>query len=167
MRKFLGTLGVVGLAVTGAVAAVAAPAGAQTTPLTCTFTVTPTTVTIPQNVTVSGTAPGTTQVVILRNGTAYTTVQSDPVTGAFGPVQVLIETSPTTIAIQLPDPPYGDLPCIGNGAGETVQVAAAATALPRTGSDTSPYVLTAVALIGVGAALVIGARRRRNARTHV
>ena len=100
MRKFLGTLGVAALVAAGAVAAVAAPAGAQTTPLTCTFTVNPTTnVAVGQSVTVQGTAPGTTQVTILRNGSPFTTVESNPVTGAFGPVQVLIEVLPTTIAI--------------------------------------------------------------------
>jgi LPXTG-motif cell wall-anchored protein len=157
----------------------AGPASAQTTttttPLSCAFTVTPTTVTPGQSVTVSGTAPGTTQVTILLNGvpapgaSPSATVLSDPVTGAFGPVTVPITQAGTNqISIQLPVN-YASLVCVGNGGTDVVEVLAnaASQALPRTGSDTSTYVLVGVVLVGVGAALVVGARRRRNARTHV
>jgi LPXTG-motif cell wall-anchored protein len=159
MRRLFATLTMVamiaaaGLAVTGS----AIPAGAQ--PLTCTFTLSTTTIDEPGTVQVSGTAPASTEVRILVDGVIVATVTTDPVTGAFGPVPVQITTT-STVSIALPDS-YATLPCTGVGRVEVVRASQVAR-LPRTGSDTSQYVLAALAAIGVGLVLVVATKRRQD-----
>lgn len=157
MRKFLASLTLAATAALGAVAFVApaAPAGAQ--PLTCTFLVSSTALAAAGPVNVSGTAPGSTLVTVLLNGSPVGTATSDKVTGAWGPVTVNIPDGGGQISIQLPQV-YGALPCTGNG---NVQVSRVIAALPRTGSETRQYVFLGSALLAIGLVLFVGAKRRR------
>src|SRR5262245_14806254 len=143
-------------------------AGAQTTTttaaagvFTCEFSLTSTSLPVGGGtVQISGTAPADTTVHILVNSVEVATAHSDIVTGAWGPLPITITaTSTVEVSINLD---YPATPCIGPAA---VTVEAAAAALPRTGSnDTKPFVLIGAALLVVGAALVLGARRRGNTR---
>jgi LPXTG-motif cell wall-anchored protein len=159
MRRLFATLTMVAMiAAAGlAVAGSAIPAGAQA--LTCTFTLSTTTLDGPGTVQVSGTAPASTELRILVDGVTVATVTTDPVTGAFGPVAVQITTT-STVSIALPVN-YATLPCTGVGNVE-VERAPQVVSLPRTGSDTSQYVLAALAAIGVGLVLVVATKRRRD-----
>ena len=154
--------------VLGAAGIVAAPAGAQTrTDFSCTYTVGPTR--LPPgggNVTVQGTAPGSTVVRIFLNGTLNQTVPSAPVTGAFS--ATIFITGSVEISVALDD--YPSTPCIGvggnevTGGGGTV-VAGGGTGvnagLARTGSSgTKPIVLVGLAALSLGLVLVVAARRR-------
>jgi LPXTG-motif cell wall-anchored protein len=139
-------------------------AGAQTTPVfTCSYTLSSTTLPVGGGpVQVSGTAPADTTVHIFVNGTEVTTAHSSATTGAWGPVTVTI-TATSTIAVSLTN--YPATPCVGPA---SVSVEAAAVALPRTGSnDTKPFVLAGVALLIVGAVLVMASRRRERVRGRV
>ena len=162
MRRLLAVIAIsaVGAALWGGMST----AGAQTqAALTCSFTLSATSLPVGGgSVTISGTAPADTDVFISVNGSLVRTVHSSPVNGAWGPTDVPI-TNPgvNTIAVTL-TPNYSTLVCTGPA---EVSVAAAAAALPRTGSnDTKPFVLVGVTLLVVGAALVMGARRRQHTR---
>jgi len=166
MRRFLTaiTMAVATVAAGTAVVGAPAPVGAQS--LTCTFTVTPNELANAGKVAVSGVAPGSTKVEVRVDGVTAATAQSAPVSGIWGPVSVEV-TSTSTISIALPDN-YATLPCIGNGGTEVVKVSVGASVgLPRTGSDSSHTALVALAAIGVGLVLVVGARRRRSVRPRV
>lgn len=157
---------IVGLGgMTGVLGAVAAPAGAQAQ--SCTFIVSPVSLPSAGTAEVSGVAPGTTSVDILVDGRRVATVQSAPVTGAWGPVRIAISAT-STVSIALPET-YATLPCIGNGGNEVVTVSVGTTSKPLafTGSATSRTVLFALAVIGVGSVLLVSARRRRTAHQRV
>ena len=162
MRRLVGIIAitVLGAALWGGVST----AGAQTqAALSCSFTVSATDLPVGGgSVTISGTAPADTDVFISVNGKPAATVHSSPINGAWGPTEVPI-TDPglNTIAVTL-TPNYSTLVCTGPA---TVSVAAAAAALPRTGSnDTKPFVLAGVTLLVVGLSLVMATRRREHTR---
>ena len=153
----------------GAIGAVA-PAGAQVTVFSCSYSVNPTA--LPPGggfVTVSGGAPGGTTVRVFINGALAATTQSAPVTGAFA-VPVFI-TASVEISVALDG--YPSTPCIGVG-GENVEqdgnggsgiivggVSTTRRNLAYTGSsDTRPFVLLGVGALCVGLVLVVAARRR-------
>jgi LPXTG-motif cell wall-anchored protein len=175
VRKFLATTAMVGILGSMAAIGLGAPVGAQTQlpPPICTFTaVAGSTTSVPTTITVSGTAPADTVVTVRLNGgnpKTATSASAPTANAPWGPVTYDI-TAPGTyeITVQLPGA-YGSAFCLGpnNQTVIPITVAAATAALPRTGSDTSQYVLAALALIGVGAIFVIGARRRRSVSTHV
>jgi LPXTG-motif cell wall-anchored protein len=132
-------------------------AGAQT--LTCSFNLS--TNQLPAgggSVQVSGTAPADTTVRVFVNGTLATTAKSSNTTGAWGPVTLAI-TATSTVSVSADN--YPATPCAGVG---TITVATATAALPRTGSDTSQYVLAGISLVVVGIVLTVAARRRDTAR---
>jgi len=160
---------VLAILVLGAAGIVAAPAGAQTEAVfSCTYTVGPTR--LPPgggNVTVQGTAPGSTVVRIFLNGTLNQTVRSAPVTGAFS--ATIFITGSVEISVALDD--YPSTPCIGvggnevTGGGGTVVAGGGtgvnAAGLARTGSSgTKPIVLIGLAALSLGLVLVVAARRR-------
>lgn len=152
----------------GAIGA-AAPAGAQTTVFSCSYSVNPTTLPVGGGfVTVSGVAPGNTTVRVFTNGVLAATTQSAPITGAFS-TQVFI-TASVEISVALDG--YPSTPCIGVG-GENVEqdgnggniivggVSTTRRNLAYTGSsDTRPFVLLGVGALCVGLVLVVAARRR-------
>jgi hypothetical protein len=141
----------------------AAPAGVLAA--SCSYTVEPTALPAAGTVTVSGVAPGSTQVEVQVDGVTVTTVQSAPVTGAWGPVTIPIRAT-SAVSVALPES-YATLPCIGNGGTEVVKVmvGGSSASLPRTGSSgTGTTVRVALVAIGVGFVLVVGAGRRRRAR---
>ena len=155
----------------GALVGLGAPAGAGVTDsVSCDFALSATSLAGPGTVTVSGTAPGSTEVHIFLvvNGVSTevpgSPVLSTPVTGLWGPVQVSIaETSDIRVSL---DPSYGETPCVGPGSINVARPAAAA--LPRTGSNnTEQFVVAALVLIAIGAVLVVGAKRRREAHSRV
>jgi len=169
MRRRLGALGALAVLAVVAAGFVAAPAGAQTqTGFSCTYTVGPTQ--LPPgggNVTVQGTAPGSSVVRIFVNGALNQTVPSAPVTGAF--TAVVFITGSVEISVALDD--YPSTPCIGvggnevNGGGGNGGGANAtgvnATGLARTGSSgTKPIVLVGLAALSLGLVLVVAGRRR-------
>lgn len=146
----------------------AAPAGAQTTVFSCSYSVNPTTLPVGGGfVTVSGVAPGNTTVRVFTNGVLAATTQSAPITGAFS-TQVFI-TASVEISVALDG--YPSTPCIGVG-GENVEqdgngniivggVTTTRRNLAYTGSsDTKPVVLLGVGALCVGLVLVVAARRR-------
>jgi hypothetical protein len=162
MRAVLGAIVIA--AVAAATAVVGIPvASAGVSASTCTYTVSPTELDGAGTVQVAGVAPGTTKVGIQVDGVTVVTVESEPVTGEWGPVSVDIATT-SIITIELPDN-YATLPCIGNGGAEAVRVTVrgGSASLARTGSDTSRWVPIGIASLGLGIVLVAGARRRRAA----
>jgi LPXTG-motif cell wall-anchored protein len=164
-------LTIVAIAAFGAFAWGGAIAGAQTTTttapvFTCSYELSSTALAAGGGpVTVSGVAPKDTDVHVLINGIdQLPPAHSDPVTGAFSK-QVTITTS-STVQVTL-GANYLTTLCIGPGS-VSVESAAAAAALPRTGSnDTKPFVHIGVALLVAGAVLVLAARRRERTRGRV
>jgi LPXTG-motif cell wall-anchored protein len=160
-------LAIIGTAVLGAVlAAGISVAGAQTTPtttpvFTCSYELSTTQLAAGGGtVTLTGIAPADTDVHVLVNGVdQLPPAHSNAVTGAFSK-QITITTT-STISVTL-GANYVTTVCTGPA---SVSVAAAAAALPRTGSnETKPFVLVGVTILVVGVALVLAARRRE--RTH-
>ena len=150
-------------AVAGLVVGIPGASAGVTSGTTCSYTVSPTQLEAPGTVEVAGIAPGTTQVEVQVDGVTAATVQSEPVTGEWGPVLVDIQAT-SVITIALPEN-YANLPCIGNSGTEVVRVTVGRTRanLPLTGSDTGRWAFVGLAAIGLGTALVVGARRRRTA----
>jgi len=160
----------------GSMAIAFAPSvSAQTTPTTspfsCSFSVSPTT--LPPGggvVTITGVAPRSTTVRVFLDGVLAATTVSSPVTGAWS-VSLLVTTS-VEISVALDG--YPSTPCIGVG-GEQVErggggnsgsiVVGGASAqrsnLAFTGSsDTEPLALIGFGVLSLGIVLVVAARRR-------
>jgi LPXTG-motif cell wall-anchored protein len=165
-------LAIFAIAAFGALAWGGATAGAQTTTttaapvFTCSYDLSSTALAAGGGpVTVSGIAPADTDVHVLVNGVdQLPPAHSDPTTGAFSKVVTITTTS--TIQVTL-GANYLTTVCVGP-ASVSVESAAAAAALPRTGSnDTKPFVLIGVALLVVGTVLVIATRRRERTRGRV
>jgi LPXTG-motif cell wall-anchored protein len=165
LRRVAGFVAIVVLATMGLVAAGVGVAGAQaqTTPDTpCAFTVTP--VTLPTgggNVTVAGTAPGDAEVRIFANGIFQVSTHTDNITGQFSVTFFLSQTSEIAVSID-------DYPATGCGVGPGQTTAGQGRGrgtLPRTGSDhVESTVLVALALVLVGAVLVVAVRRHEGVR---
>jgi LPXTG-motif cell wall-anchored protein len=165
LRSTAAALGIVVLASLSLLAIGVGSAGAQlTTPDTpCQYTVSP--VTLPPGggfVTVAGTAPGDAEVRIFANGIFQASVRSDPVDGTWSATFRLPVTSEITVAID-------DYPATGCSVNTEAQQAinqrTGAGSLPRTGSDhVESTVLVALALVVVGAALVVAMRRHEGLR---
>jgi LPXTG-motif cell wall-anchored protein len=144
----------------GLLATAMGTAGAQTTPDTpCSFTVSP--VTLPTGggtVTVAGTAPGDAEVRIFANGLFVTSTHSDSVTGQWSVSFFLAQTSEIGVSID-------DYPATGCQVNAANQGANQGRALPRTGgSHIESSVLLGLALLLVGAVLVVAVRRRDELR---
>src|SRR6476660_3483313 len=102
VRSAAAALGIVILASLVLVALASAPAGAQqTTPDTpCVFTVNP--VTLPPgggNVTVTGSAPGSSIIRVYAGGVFITAVDTDPIDGSFSVTFHLNQTAEVSITI--------------------------------------------------------------------
>ena len=159
------------IAAFGAFAWGGATAGAQTAPttepvFTCSYDLSSTALAAGGGpVTVSGVAPADTDVHVLVNGIdQLPPAHSDPTTGAFSKVVTITTTSTVQVTLGAN---YVTTPCTGP-ASVSVEAAAAAQALPRTGSnDTKPFVLIGVALLIVGGVLVFATRRRERTRGRV
>jgi LPXTG-motif cell wall-anchored protein len=156
------TLGLVVLASLGLIAVAAGAAGAQqTTPSTpSTYTVNP--VTLPPgggNVTVQGTAPGSSVIRVYAGGVFITAVGTDPVDGSFSVTFHLDQTAEVAITID-------DYPATGCGLSpEQANINANRGSLPRTGgAHIESTVLLGLALVLVGAVLVVGLRRHDTVR---
>ena len=168
VRKLLAILAITAF---GALAWGGATAGAQTPTTTttaaptvfiCTYELSATQVAAGGgSVQLTGVGPADANVKIFVNGVQVASAHTDATTGAFGPVTITITTT-STVSVSVDN--YPATPCIGPA---SVNVEAAA-ALPRTGSnDTKPFVLIGVALLVVGAVLVLAARRRGHTRGRV
>jgi LPXTG-motif cell wall-anchored protein len=149
-------LGIVVLASLGLLAIAAGSAGAQTVDF-CQFTVSP--VTLPTgggNVTVAGTAPADSEVRIFANGVFVTSTHTDAVTGAYSVTFHLNQTSEIGVSID-------DYPATGCGVSPEQanrNANAARGNLPRTGgSHIESNLLLGLALVLVGAVLVVAVRR--------
>jgi LPXTG-motif cell wall-anchored protein len=152
-------MGVLVLGVLAAVAIPVASAGAQTTTTgSCSFTVTPTT--LPPGggtVTVSGTAPAGSTITIFKNGGADGTTTA----AANGSWSIVVSVTTTTDITASFGTNYPPAAC-GAAVRVVVQAAVSRPQLAVTGSsNTSTYVIAAVAAIALGAVFVVGSRRRR------
>jgi hypothetical protein len=161
LRTTAAALGLVVLAGLGVLATGVAPADAGlTSPTTpCLYTVSPGR--LPPGggtVTVAGTAPGDAEVRIFVNGVFKTSTRSDSVTGAWSVSFALAQTSEITVAID-------DYPATECGVDSAAQALINARSLPRTGgSHIERDVLLGLALVLVGAVLVVAVRRRDHVR---
>jgi LPXTG-motif cell wall-anchored protein len=163
LRSTSSVLGIVVLASLGLLAVGAGVAGAQqTTPDTpCQFIVSP--VTLPHGggfVTVTGSAPGDAEVRIFANGIFKESVRSDPVDGSWTVTFFLPVTSEISVAID-------DYPATGCGISpeQANQNANRSSSLPRTGGGhVEGTVLVGLALLLVGAVLVVAVRRHEGVR---
>jgi len=164
LRSAAASVGIVALACIALLAAGIGTAGAQqTTPDTpCEFTVSP--VTLPPGggfVTVTGTAPGDAEVRVFANGIFQASIRSDPIDGSWTVTFRLNQTSEIAVAID-------DYPATGCGIAPEQASQGRGTgssSLPRTGaSHVKDTVLIALALVVVGAVLVVAMRRHEAVR---
>jgi LPXTG-motif cell wall-anchored protein len=161
--------GLIGVLVAGSALVGLMPvwAGAQTTTdgVQCTYEVDPTV--LPPgggNVTVSGTAPGSSTVWIYADGHLVATSATNPGTGAFSVTIFLAATAEISVSVNN----YPPSPCVGVGSNVVhrdpngVTVRGLTATLPQTGSSDTGWmtVVGAVAVMG-GLLLVVAARRRR------
>jgi LPXTG-motif cell wall-anchored protein len=139
-------------------------AGAQqTTPDTpCLYTVSPTT--LPPGggfVVVQGSAPGSSVINVFVDGVFRQSVTTDPIDGSFSVTIFIGQTS--RVAITIDD--YPALGCAVDTRNQTASRGTGAGNLPRTGSDhVETTVLVALALVLVGAVLVVAVRRHEHVR---
>ena len=156
--------------VIGGLVALPTAAGAGVLPEpTCSYIVAPT-VLGPGGgfITVSGTAPGTSVVLIFVDGELAAVVGSAPITGEFS-AEIFVTTS-VEISVGVDDYPF--TPCTGTAGtggdrGTNVQVGTnrRRTGLAGTGSsDTIPFVMVGLAACSVGVVMVAAARRRADVR---
>jgi LPXTG-motif cell wall-anchored protein len=161
-RSTAAALAIVVLASLGVLALAIGSAGAQqTTPDTpCTYTVNP--VTLPPgggNVTVQGSAPGSSVIRVYAGGVLVAVVDTDPIDGSFSVTFHLNQTAEVAITID-------DYPATGCGLSpEQANINANRGSLPRTGgAHIQSTVLLGLALVLVGAVLVVGLRRHDSVR---
>ena len=161
LRTTAAALGLV-VAIAGLLAVGVGTAGAQqTTPNTpCLYTVNP--VTLPPgggNVTVQGSAPGSSVIRVYAGGVLVAVVETDPIDGSFSVTFHLNQTAEVAITID-------DYPATGCGLSpEQANINANRGSLPRTGgAHIESTVLLGLALVLVGAVLVVGLRRGDSVR---
>jgi hypothetical protein len=164
LRNTAAALGIAVMVSVGVLACGVSSAGAQTATAACEYTVNPVIVRPPgATVTVQGFAPPGASVYVFVAGVLRpdTPIAADPVTGAWIYQFFASVTAEVTVSYGTQYPPTA---CGVSPEQEEINRRAAAS-LPRTGSGhVETTVLLALALIGVGAVLVVAMRRHEGVR---
>jgi hypothetical protein len=154
-----------GLLLTAGPASAGADSGddSESSEIVCTFTVSPTTLAGPGEVTVSGVAPPGTEVTIFVNGQEVAETTADEDTGEWSVVIAVSSTSDITVGTENT---YPTEPCEPGVV--RVTVGAAARRLAVTGSSgISAGALVGIAAIVIGTVLLVATRRRAGVRARL
>ena len=176
MRRLAKLAVLVGALAVAPVAVLSVGAGAQTyPPSTCTVGTSQVTVSPGQTITVSisGFAPST-QVNLALDGQALGSITTDASGAGSGTVTIPSNITPGTHTLSASGTSFVGGDCdpsttltVPGAAAAGARGAAAAGNLAFTGSDTLPLVWIGIAALTIGAALMMGLRRRANTRLHI